>query len=70
MTEKQAWNPEIEEDNDTLLDDYLREVEFLANNENMTFQEASESLPEYKTVAAGYLDYLIMQKERGVLNKK
>ena len=58
----ETWSPEIEPETNP-----IDEVQFLMDNENMTRDEAVVNLPEYKSIAEGYLDYLIMQKESGII---
>lgn len=60
----ETWSPEIEPETNP-----IDEVQFLMDNENMTHDEAVANLPEYKSIASGYIDFLIAQKESGVFQK-
>ena len=62
MAEQEIWQSEIQEE-DTLLEE-IEEVKFLVENENMTEEEAYKNLEAYKSVAEGYIDFLLMQREK------
>lgn len=59
MAEQEIWQPEIQEE-DTLLEEIGEEVKFLVENENMAEEEAYKNLEAYKSVAEGYIDFLLM----------